>query len=104
MEKVTGEPATMWGPSMVGFGHIHYKYETGREGDTFQVGFSPRKAQLTIYGVTNSYGAGDDALERLGKHTTGKGCLYIKRLDDVDLGVLEGMVESAVKVPKSLDH
>ena len=94
MERVTGAPAVMWGPSMVGFGARHYRYDSGREGDTFVVGFSPRKAALTIYGVYDDY-APDPLFTELGPHTTGKGCLYLKRLDAVDPAVLERLVAQA---------
>lgn len=94
MERATGEEPRMWGPSIVGFGDVHYVYESGREGDWFKVGFSPRKSSLTLYLMAPS----DDRrglLEKLGKHKTGKGCLYINKLDDVDLDVLEELVSDA---------
>jgi hypothetical protein len=94
MERVTGEPATMWGPSMVGFGSQPYTNTTGTN-EWFVVGFSPRKAALTIYGVHDGYAEPDPLLDELGPHTTGKGCLYVKRLDDVDAGVLERLVRNA---------
>jgi hypothetical protein len=97
MAKVSGEPATMWGPSMIGFGSYHYRYESGREGDTFLVGFSPRSGKTTLYlnlpGGMEAYG---DVLAGLGPHTIGKGCLYLKRLRDVDLAVLEDLIRTAV--------
>lgn len=94
MERVTGQPAVMWGPSMVGFGS--YRYRGGASsGDWFVVGFSPRKAALTIYGVYDGYGPADPLFEQLGPHTTGKGCLYVKRLDAVDPEVLERLVRQA---------
>ncbi len=95
MQKVTGNEPLMWGPSIVGFGSYHYIYESGREGDAPIVGFSPRKAANVLYGTTGFAGA-DTLLARLGKHTTGKGCLYIKKLTDVDVKVLEMLVEKAV--------
>lgn len=95
MERVTGAPATMWGPSMVGFGAQPYTNTTGTN-EWFVVGFSPRKAAMTIYGVHDGYAdEPDPLLEALGPHTTGKGCLYVKRLDDVDEGVLEQLVRNA---------
>ena len=95
MERVTGARAEMWGASIVGFGHQEYTNTTGTN-DWFVVGFSPRKAALTIYGVHDGYAAEPDPrLEELGPHTTGKGCLYIKRLDEVDQAVLESLIESA---------
>ena len=99
MERVTGLPATMWGPTMVGFGSLHYKYESGREGDMFAVGFSPRKAQISLYGIHYSYAGPNAALEQLGKFTTGVSCVYVKGLTDIDLTVLEKLVIDAVKNP-----
>jgi hypothetical protein len=95
MEKVTSEKPKMWGPSIIGFGKYHYKYDSGHEGDYCLTGFSPRKGNLSIYvyaGLPNQA----DLLVKLGKHKIGKGCLYIKKLDDVDLDVLERMVVQAV--------
>jgi hypothetical protein len=94
MERVTGEKPAMWGPSIVGFGDLHYKYETGREGDWFRVGFSPRKQNLTLY-VTDYIQADDPLLAKLGKFTTGKACIYVKRLDDIDPDVLGQLVKRA---------
>lgn len=96
MKKVTGEEPKLWGPSIVGFGQYHYTYDTGREGDWFLVGFSPRKANMTIY-ISGGFDGADAVLAKLGKHTTGKGCLYVKRLADVDLKVLEKLLASGVK-------
>ena len=95
MQKVTGQKPTMWGPSIVGFGSCHYVYESGREGDMPIVGFSPRKAANVLYGAIGFRDA-DAMLAKLGRHTTGKGCLYIKRLSDVDLKVLESLLTKAV--------
>jgi hypothetical protein len=92
MERVTGEEPKMWGPSIVGFGDQHYKYESGREGDWFKIGFSPRKQNLTLY-VTDYIPQDDPLMANLGKYTTGKACIYIKRLEDVDTGVLEKLVK-----------
>lgn len=90
--RITGQPAVMWGPSMVGYGAYHYRYDTGREGDALAVGFSPRKASLAIYGLT--YAPDSKALlDTLGKHKTGAGCLYVNTLADIDVGVLERMIE-----------
>lgn len=94
MQDVTGEPAVLWGPSMIGFGHHHYRYESGHEGDTFAVGFSPRKARHSLYGLTNAPGS-EALLERLGKHARGAGCVYVTRLADVDLEVLRELVARA---------
>ncbi len=93
MQVASGEKPAMWAPSIVGFGSIHYVYESGREGDMPLIGFSPRKPALVIYGVARTSEA---LLDKLGKHTTGKGCLYIKKLADVDVKVLEKMIAFAV--------
>ena len=86
--RVTGQPPVLWGPSIIGFGRYHYLYESGREGESPHVAFSPRKAKLVFYLKLDSLGAGA-LLARLGKHSRGKGCLYINKLSDIDLGVLE---------------
>ena len=96
MERVTGEPPRMWGPTIIGFGRYHYEYASGREGDAAAAGFSPRKAATTVY-LPDGVGAYADELERLGEHTTGVGCLYLKHLDRVDLGVLESIVEQSYR-------
>ncbi len=90
--RVTGEEPRMWGPSMIGYGHYHYRYDSGHEGDAMRIGFAPRKAELVLYvlGVDPERQAEEDALlARLGKHRTGKCCLYVRRLDQVDEAVLE---------------
>ena len=94
MERVTGEQATMWGPSMVGFGAQPYTNTIGTN-DWFVVGFSPRKTAMTIYGIHDGYAAPDPLLDALGPHTTGKSCVYVKRLDQVDQDVLEQLVRNA---------
>ena len=94
MERITGAPATMWGPSLVGFGSKPYTSTTGTN-DWFIVGFSPGKAALTIYGIYDGYGPPDPLFEQLGPHTTGKGCVYIKRLVAIDVGVLERLVRQS---------
>jgi hypothetical protein len=94
MERVTGEKATMWGPSMVGFGAQPYTNTIGTN-DWFVVGFSPRKTAMTIYGIHDGYAAPDQLLDALGPHTTGKSCVYVKRLDQVDQNVLEQLVGNA---------
>ena len=96
MTRVTGEEPRMWGPSIIGFGEYHYKYATGREGDAPAAGFSPRKAATTIY-LPDGVGAYPEQLERLGEHTTGVGCLYLKDLHKVDLGVLEAIVDESYR-------
>lgn len=94
MKRATGEEPRGWSSGVVGFGTFHYKSSSGQEGDWFPVGFASRKAAITIYlGV--SLDAVSDALERLGKHTTGKGCVYIKRLSDIDSAVLEEIVDAS---------
>ena len=95
MAEVTGQPAVMWGPSIVGFGRYHYRYASGREGDFLLTGFSPRKANLAVYILPGYDDIGDD-LARLGKHKVGKSCLSINRLADVDLAVLEKIVADGV--------
>jgi hypothetical protein len=94
MQAATDAPPVMWGSSIVGFGEVHYRYASGREGDWFAVGFSPRKKSLTLY-LTGGVDRHAEHLERLGPHTTGKGCLYIKRLDDVDRDVLQALISEA---------
>lgn len=100
MQRVTEEIPRMWGPSIVGFGEYHYRYESGREGTSLRIGFSPRKAALVLYGI----GVGDASafLARLGTPTTGKGCLYIKRLSDIDETVLEALIVAAWNRPANL--
>lgn len=94
MERVTGAPAVMWGTAIVGFGSKPYTNTSGTS-DWFVVGFSPRKGALTIYGVYDDYAPADPLFAELGPHETGKGCLYLKRLDAVDTSVLEGLVRGA---------
>ena len=96
MRRATGKRAKMWGASIVGFGTYHYKYESGREGDFMLTGFSPRKQALSVYIMPgfSKYGA---LMKKLGKFKTGKSCLYIKRLADVDEGVLEKLIDRSVK-------
>ncbi len=96
MREVTGAEPRMWGGSIVGFGDYHYKYASGREGDWFRVGFSPRKQNLTLY-LTYGYEQHADVLARLGKYKTGKACLYINRLRDVDMAALRELVERAAQ-------
>ena len=94
MERITGEPATMWGSAIVGFGSYHYRYDSGHEGAMCRIGFSPRANALTLYVLAG--GRDEDALlARLGKHKRGKGCLYVKKLADVDEAVLEQLIAAA---------
>jgi hypothetical protein len=95
LEGVAGEKPRMWGPSIIGFGSCHYRYETGREGDMPLISFSPRKAATVLYNVIQSEDC-KTLLAKLGKHTTGKGCLYIKKLSDVDQEVLKAIVVESV--------
>ena len=95
MEDVTGEPAKMWGDSIIGFGSYHYKYESGREGDWILAGFSPRKASLSVY-IIAGFDQYDELLSKLGKHKIGKSCLYINKLEDVDMEVLKELVQASV--------
>jgi hypothetical protein len=95
MQQVTGLEPKMWGDSIVGFGKIHYKYASGREGDMPLIGFSPRKQNLTLY-ITSDFDRYGDLLKSLGKHTTSKSCLYINKLSDIDLQVLEKLIEQSV--------
>jgi hypothetical protein len=96
MQEASGQPPAMWGPSIVGFGSYHYKYDSGREGDAPLIGFSPRKQALTLY-VLADFDAKDPLLEKLGKCTTGKCCLYIKRLEDIHLPTLKKLIKASLK-------
>jgi hypothetical protein len=95
MQSATGEQPKMWGPSIVGFGSYHYTYDSGREGDMPIIGFSPRKPAFVLYGMRGASNA-EALLTRLGKHTTGKGCVYIKKLSDVDQKVLKELIVKSV--------
>jgi hypothetical protein len=96
MKDVTGEPPQMWGISIVGFGSYHYKYTSGREGDWFLTGFAPRKQNLTMY-IMAGFDQYDALLEKLGKYKTGKSCLYINKIEDVDQDVLRELVRLSVE-------
>jgi hypothetical protein len=96
MAGITGEKPKMWGSSIVGFGDLHYRSASGREGDWFNVGFSPRKQNLTLYLALVDIAGYDALLSRLGKHSTGKSCLYIKKLEDVDQAVLKELIEESL--------
>jgi hypothetical protein len=100
LQEVTGDEPKMWGPAIVGFGSYHYIYESGREGDAPIVGFSPRKAAIVLYGAMRA-GESDALLAALGKHTTGKGCLYIKKLADVDRKMLKGLLIQSVAATRA---
>lgn len=97
--RITGLKPTMWGPSIIGYGRYHYVYESGREGDMLMTGFSPRKAKLVIY-VMPGYQDLGDKLDRLGKHKLGKSCLYINKLSNVDMDVLEEIVRFGIDYVK----
>ena len=94
-QEVTGFPPIMWGSSIVGYGRYHYVYDSGRSGDSMMTGFSPRKASLSVY-IMPGYQGLDSFLQRLGKHKTGKSCLYINKLTDIDMKVLEEVVRHGV--------
>jgi hypothetical protein len=96
MRKATGARATMWGPGIVGYGQYHYQYASGREGDFMLTGFSPRKQALTVY-IIPGFKPFDSMMKKLGKYKTGKSCLYITRLSDVDESVLERLISASVK-------
>jgi len=96
MEKVTGEKAKMWGPAIIGFGQYHYKYASGHEGDICKIGFSPRKGNLSLYVLAGAEGQ-NALLEKLGKYKAGKGCLYVKKLSDINIEVLESMAKNTMK-------
>jgi hypothetical protein len=99
MTRATGAPPAMWGPSIVGFGSYHYRYESGREGDSCLVGFSSRKPEISLY-LAGDFPRRAALLARLGKHKAAKACLYVRRLSDVDAGVLEQLVAAAVAARK----
>lgn len=96
MKEATQEEPKMWGDSIVGFGSYHYKYASGREGDWFLTGFSPRKQNLTLY-IMAGFSRYDELMQGLGKYTTGKACLYVKKLEDVDLGTLRELVKESAR-------
>jgi hypothetical protein len=100
MEEATGEQATMWGSNIVGFGSYRYKYASGREGEWFLAGFSPRKQNLTLY-IMSGFDGYDALLEELGKHKTGKSCLYINKLGEVDLEILRDLVVRSVNLMRA---
>lgn len=101
MERVTGEPATMWGPTIVGFGTYHYRYASGHEGDMCRVGFSPRSANLVLY--VGGFPEYETLLAKLGKHKRSKACLYVNKLADVDLTVLEDIARRTYAATENAD-
>jgi Domain of unknown function (DU1801) len=102
MERVTGEPATIWGPTIIGFGSYHYRYASGHEGDSPRIGFSPRSANLVLY--LGGFPEYEEMLGKLGKHRRSKACLYINKLSDVDLGVLEELTRRSFEATEGADH
>lgn len=92
--RATGDKPRLWGPSMIGYGEAHYKYATGREGDTFRVGFAPRKAKISLYGIQESP-RWKELSAQLGKYTTGASCVYVNKLEDIDLEVLESLIRES---------
>ena len=96
MEEITGEKPKMWGPSIVGFGSYHYKYASGREGDWPVTGFSPRKKDLTLY-IMMGFAKHGELMEKLGKHSAAKSCLYIKRLSDIHIPTLKKLIKLSIK-------
>jgi hypothetical protein len=96
MKEVTGEEPVMWGSSIIGYGSYHYKYESGREADWMLAGFSPRKQNLTLY-IMAGFDEYDGLIEKLGKYKIGKSCLYVKKLEDIDLDVLRELVSRSVE-------
>ena len=99
MQDITKQEPKMWGTAIIGFGTYHYVYASGREGDWMQVGFSPRKSALTLY-IMSGFSAYEDLMKDLGKYKTGKSCLYIKKLSDIDIKVLKKLVRESVKYIK----
>jgi hypothetical protein len=100
MSEATGEPATLWGPSIIGFGSYHYRYASGREGDAPLVGFSPRKSALTLYASADDVRRAE-LLARLGPHKLGKGCVYVKRLSDVDEPTLVELIRAGIEFTRA---
>jgi uncharacterized protein DUF1801 len=104
MRQITGEPPAMWGTSIIGFGTYHYRYASGHQGDSALAGFSPRGQHLAIYLIGGFEIRHRSVLARLGPHKTGKGCLYIKHLDDVDQDALRELIDRSVRVRKGIDR
>ena len=100
MKEQSGFEPKMWGPSIVGFGSYHYKYESGREGDAPLIGFSPRKDAISLY-LRQNFDGRKSLLEKFGKHKTGKACIYFKKMDDIDTGILKKMIAASLKYSKS---
>ncbi|TXF78889.1 DUF1801 domain-containing protein [Chryseobacterium sp.] len=100
MERLSGEKATMWGPSIIGFGSYHYKYDSGHEGDMCAIGFSPRKAEFSLYVINSDSEKQTELTKNLGKIKMGKACIYFKKLDDLNLDVLENLITESLKSTK----
>lgn len=96
MKEVTGCEPKMWGPSIIGFDQYHYNYESGREGDWLKTGFSPRKREFSIY-IMSGFAKHDQLMKKLGNHRTGKSCLYVKKLEDINMDVLRDLVQESIK-------
>ena len=103
MQEITQSRPKMWGDSIVGFGSYHYKYKSGREGDWFLTGFSPRKQNLTLY-IMSGFRRFDELMQQLGKYKTGKSCLYINKLDDIDFSVLRELIIESVEYMSGLNN
>ena len=101
MKSQTGLEPKMWGPSFIGFGNYHYKYASGREGDMPLVGFSPRKPAIVFY-LSGNFEKRDELLKNFGKHKTNKGCIYVKKLDDINIEILKKMIAASVKHVQSV--
>ncbi len=104
MQEITGDPPAMWGASIIGFGTYHYRYASGLEGDSALASFSPRREHLAIYLVGEFGNRHRSVLARLGPHKAGKGCLYIRRLDEVDHDALRELIDRSVRVRKGIDR
>jgi len=104
MQEITGEPPTMWGAGIIGFGTYHYRYASGHEGDSALASFAPRRQHLAIYLVSEFESRHRSVLARLGPHKSGKGCLYIRRLGDVDRDALRELIDRSVRVRKGIDR
>jgi Domain of unknown function (DU1801) len=100
MQKQSGHPPKMWGPAIIGFGSCHYVYESGHEGDAPLIGFSPRKAEFALY-LSSAFEKRDELLKQFGKHKTGKACIYIKKIEDINVPVLKKMISASLKYTKA---
>ena len=103
MKEVTGEEPKMWGTSIIGFGTYHYKYASGQEADWLRIGFSPRKQNLSLY-IMSGFQQSEELMAKLGKYSTGKGCLYIKKLEDIDQNVLKELIKASFTTTKIFER